>query len=126
MAEYQYKCARCRLVFTTLSRTDIPPCPVCQQPSTRDFSFFFKPDTPEHFNHSVGTYVSNERELRDAIKRQSDESSERNGIEANLEFVSRADMSDMSAHGVTEEGLEESRAAWRDMGLQHPTELIKP
>lgn len=126
MAEYQYKCANCRVVFTTLSRTEIPPCPFCGNVSTRDFSFFFKPDTPEHFNHSVGEYVSNERELRDALKRQSDEASERNGIEHNLEYLSRSDMSDFGAHGVTEEGLEESRKAWSDMGLQHPTELIKP
>lgn len=126
MAEYQYKCSGCKVVFTTLSRTDIPDCPVCHNPSTRDFAFFFKPDTPEHFNHSIGQYVTNERELRDAIKRQSDEASERNGIEHNLEFMTRADMADMSAHGVTEEGLEESRREWRDMGLQHPTELIKP
>lgn len=126
MAEYQYRCAGCKVVFTTLSRTEIPPCPVCGNESKRDFSFFFKPDTPEHFNHSVGTYVTNERELRDAIKRKSDEASERNGIEHNLEFMSRADMADMGAHGVTEEGLDDSRKAWHDMGLQHPTELIKP
>lgn len=99
---------------------------MCQQPATRDFVFQFKPDTPEHFNHSVGRYVSNERELRDAIKRQSDEASERNGIEANLEFLTRADMADPTAHGVTDEGLESSRREWRDMGLQHGSELVLP
>lgn len=126
MPEYQYKCVSCKVTFTTLSRTDIPPCPVCGHESTRDYVFQFKPDTPEHFNHSIGQYVTNERELRDAIKRQSDEASERNGIEANMEFMTRADMADPSAHGVTDEGLEQSRREWRDMGLQHGSELIKP
>lgn len=117
MPEYQYKCGSCRVVFTTLSRTEIPPCPVCKQPSRRDFVFQFRPDLPEHFNHSIGSYVSNERELRDAIKRKSDEASERNGIEHNLEFLTRADLMDPSAHGVTDEGLDDTRKEWHDMGL---------
>lgn len=126
MAEFQYKCAQCQVIFTTLSRTDIPPCPVCEQQATRDYVFQFKPDIPEHFNHSIGRYVTNERELRDAIKRQSDEASERNGIETNLEYLTRADMADPSAHGVTDEGLESTRREWRDMGLQHGSELVLP
>lgn len=116
MPEYQYRCASCKVIFTTLSRTEIPPCPVCNHESTRDFQFQFRPSTPEHFNTSLGQYVSNERELRDAIKRQSDEASERNGIEHNMEFLTRADMADPSAHGVTDEGLDDTRRAWHDMG----------
>ena len=117
MPEFQYKCASCKVTFTTLSRTVIPPCPVCGHESTRDYVFQFRPDIPEHFNHSIGQYVTNERQLRDAIKRQSDEASERNGIETNLEFVSRADMADSTAHGVTEEGLDTTRREWHDMGM---------
>lgn len=81
---------------------------------------------PEHFNTSVGRVVNNERELRDAFKRQSDEVSERTGIEHNMEFLTRAEMADASAHGVTDEGLESSRREWHDMGLQHGSELILP
>lgn len=72
---------------------------------------------PEHFNTSVGVHVNSERELRDAIKRKSDEASERNGIETNLEYLSRADMADASAHGITDEGLESQARSWHDMGL---------
>jgi hypothetical protein len=82
---------------------------------------------PEHFNHTLGRPVLNERDLRDGLKRLTDESSERNGIEANMEFMTRAEMADPRAHGVTGEGLEESQREWRDMGLQHPSEsLILP
>lgn len=117
MAEYQYKCKSCKLVFTTLSRTDIPPCPVCRTRASRDYVFQARSSMPEHFNHAVGVNVNNERELRDAIKRQSDEVSERTGIEHNMDFLTRAEMADQKAHGVTDEGLEEQSRSWRDMGL---------
>lgn len=106
MAQYQYKCPACRFILVTESRTEIPPCPVCGHQTRRDFVFQVRTSTPEHFNHSVGAYVSNERELRDAFKRISDDQSERTGIEHNHEFLTRAEMADGSAHGVTEEGLD--------------------
>lgn len=59
--------------------------------------------------------MNNERELRDAIKRQSDETSERTGIEHNLEYLTRAEMRDPSAHGVTDEGLQEQERTWHDL-----------
>jgi len=124
--EYQYKCHNCRVTFTTLSRTDIPDCPVCSQPATREFVFQHRPSMPEHFSHAIGRPVLNERDLRDALKRQSDEQSERLGIEHNLDFLTRAEMADPSVHGVTGEGLEESRREWHDMGLQHGSEIVLP
>jgi hypothetical protein len=111
MAEYQYRCQGCRLFFTTLSRTNIPPCPVCGTQSTRMFSFNIAQSVPEHFNHSVGSYVSNERQLRDAIKVMSEEQSYRTGVEHDYEYLSRSDLADQGAHGVTEEGLDETRRA---------------
>jgi hypothetical protein len=117
MPEYQYKCKSCTLVFTTLSRTDIPPCPVCGVRSQRDYVFQARNSMPEHFNTSIGQNVNNERELRDALKRQSDEQSERLGIEHNLEYLTRSEMADGSAHGVTDEGLESQARSWHDMGL---------
>jgi hypothetical protein len=127
MPEYQYKCESCRVVFTTLSRTEIPPCPVCGYKSQRDYSTFqARPSMPEHFNHAIGRPVTNMRDLRDALKRQSDEASERNGIEHNLEFMTRAEMADPSAHGVTGEGLESQQKAWRDMGQVSPNKLVIP
>lgn len=66
---------------------------------------------PEHFNHAVGSYVSNEREFRDALKVMSEEQSYRVGIDHEYEYLSPADMADASAHGVTEEGLEATERA---------------
>lgn len=81
---------------------------------------------PEHFNMTLGRPVNNERELRDGLKRLSDDASERNGIEHNMEYLTRSEMADPRAHGVTGEGLEDSQREWRNMGLQHGSELILP
>ena len=70
---------------------------------------------PEHFNTTVGGYVSNEREMRDALKRVRDEQSERLGIEHNYEYLTRAEMADPSAHGVTDEGLDTTRRVRHDL-----------
>jgi hypothetical protein len=69
---------------------------------------------PEHFNNSVGAYVSNERQLRDALKVASEEATYRLGTDHNYEYLSPADMADATSHGVTEEGLDESRRASYD------------
>ena len=114
MAEYLWKCPGCRLTFVTFSRTDIPRCSVCGTDSRRVFSFNARLSMPEHFNYSVGGYVTNERQLRDAFKEASDSASERNGIEHNYEYLSRAEMADPSAHGVTGEGLDETQRTWHD------------
>lgn len=126
MPEYQYKCNGCRLTFATLSRTDIPACPVCGSVAQRDYVFQTVNSMPEHFNNTLGRPVNNERDLRDGLKRLSDEASERNGIETNLEYLTRAEMADPRAHGVTDEGLEDTRREWHDLGLQHGSELVTP
>jgi hypothetical protein len=63
---------------------------------------------PEHFNHSVGSFVSNERQLRDALKVASEEASHRSGMDTDYQFMSPADMADSSSHGVTDEGLDDT------------------
>jgi hypothetical protein len=72
----------------------------------------------EHFSHTVGGYVNNERQLRDALKEMSDTESERVGMDHNYEYLTRSEMADASVHGVTEEGLETTHKTWHD-------ELIK-
>jgi hypothetical protein len=116
MAEYQYHCQGCRHFFTTLSRDSIPPCPVCGTVATRHFSFGIVRSVPEHFNYSVGSYVSNERQLRDAIKVISEEQTYRTGVEHDYEYLSRADLADATAHGVTEEGLDDTYRTQHDNG----------
>ena len=98
-------------MFVTVSRTEIPPCPVCRTKSIRQFNFNVRNSMPEHFNYSVGSYVSNERQLRDAIKVVGDEQYHRLGIESDYQYLSPSDMADASAHGVTEEGLDDTARA---------------
>ena len=117
MAQYQYRCPSCRFVFVTNSRTDIPPCPVCGSQSRRDFVFNTTPSIPDHFNTTVGGYVSNERELRDSLKRISDEQSERVGMEHRYEYLTRAEMADPIAHGVTDEGLDSTYRVHHDEAI---------
>lgn len=98
-------------MFVTESRTEIPDCPVCGTPATRNFSFNVRASMPEHFNYSVGSYVSNERQLRDAVKVAGEQASYKAGMDTHFEYLSAADMADPSAHGVTEEGLDDTRRA---------------
>jgi hypothetical protein len=98
-------------MFVTHSRTEIPPCPTCGNLARRQFSFNVQPSMAEHFSHTVGGYVNNERQFRDALKEMSDNESERVGMEHNYEYLTRAEMADPSAHGVTDEGLDTTERA---------------
>lgn len=104
--QYQYTCGNCGATATTLTPADSTVCPRCGQSTRRDFSFGIARSIPEHFNHSVGMHVTNERQLRDALKVASEEASHRLGVDHNYEYLSPADMADASAHGVTGEGLD--------------------
>jgi hypothetical protein len=93
------------------------PCPRCSfDGSKRSFQFNHSPGFAEHFNHSIGQYVNNNREFTDGLKRQSAEATERIGMNVDLQPLSPSEMAEASAHGVTEEGLYESRKAMRDAG----------
>ena len=109
MAEYQYRCASCKRLFASGTRSDSTLCPECQGPAVRQFSFYTSGSLKEHWNAAVGRYVSNRHDMDEALKRQSDEISVRTGIDHQYEYVSPAEMADSSAHGVSEDGLEESR-----------------
>ena len=111
--EYQYRCPSCGQTVISESRADKAHCP-CGHQASRDFSFRVTRGIPEHFNQSVGAYVSNERQLRDTLKVISEEQSLRLGVDHNYEYLSPADMADPQSHGVTEEGLDESRKAHYD------------
>ena len=112
--EYQYRCPSCGQTVISESRADKAQCP-CGHQASRDFSFRVTRGIPEHFNQSVGAYVNNERQLRDALKVASEEATHRMGVEHSYEYLSPADMADASSHGVTEEGLDESRKALHDL-----------
>jgi len=110
MPQYQFRCHVCGTTSMQNDR-DPHPCPVCRSMPRRVWSFNTQASMPDHFNHSVGQYVGNKREFFDALKRQSDESSERLGMTVDLQPLSTADMAEAAAHGVTEEGLDDTRRA---------------
>jgi hypothetical protein len=120
MANYQFKCRSCNAVYTLEAsiHDDLPemrPCPRCNfNGSHRDYSFNHTPSFAEHFNHSLGRYVSSHREFTDGLKIQSAEMSERMNYNVDLQPLSPSEMAEASAHGVTEEGLYESRKALHD------------
>lgn len=113
MREFQYLCPGCGRAIITNAPADSAACP-CGNLARRDFSFGVTRSIPEHFNTSTGTYVTNERQLRDVLKVQSEETSHRLGIEHNFEYLSPHDMADSSAHGVTEEGLDATARVHHD------------
>lgn len=114
MAEYQYRCNSCGRLFASGTRADITSCPDCQGPSRRKFGFYVSGGMKEHWNQAVGQYVSNQHEMSEALKRRGDEMSVRTGLHHEYEYVSPSEMADASAHGASEDGLEESRRRRHD------------
>jgi predicted nucleic acid-binding Zn ribbon protein len=112
--QYQYRCDGCGQTTMVRDRENVPPCPSCGLHVKRIYSFTSTPSMAEHFNHSVGEYVTNRRAFYDALKRKSDESSARTGMDVDLQPLSPADMAEASAHGVTDEGLDATYQAWAD------------
>ena len=115
MGEYQYRCRSCNRLFASGTRADVTTCPDCSGPAVRKFGFYVSSGLKGHWNSAVGQYVENERQMTDALKRQSEEQSIRTGIDHQYEYVSPSEMADASAHGVSEDGLEESRRRRHDL-----------
>jgi putative FmdB family regulatory protein len=108
MAEYQYRCNSCRRLFATQTRADATTCPDCAGPATRKFGFYVASSLKEHWNQAVGQYVSNSHDMSEALKRKSEEMSVRTGIDHDYQYVSPAEMADPSAHGASQENLDET------------------
>lgn len=122
MPIYEYRCSTCGAEFEEsltiaeyASHTSKYLCPDCDVPLSRIFSVSIKTSMPEHYNHSAGEYVSNERQLRDSFKRQSAMASERTGIEHNFVPV---DPQDRKKLGVTAEGLDATYNRRRQLGMR--------
>jgi hypothetical protein len=107
MPLFDYKCPAGH-IRTLTKRADAVLCGSdCSEIATRRFSFSIVRSIPEHFNLATNSYVNNEREVKDTLKRQSDELSVRTGMDHSYEYLSPADMQDVAARGVTSEGLSE-------------------
>jgi hypothetical protein len=87
----------------------------CGAHPTRVWSFNHSRAFPEHFNNSVGEFVSNKHQFYDGLKRQSEVQSARTGIEHDFQPVDPTDMRDASAHGVTDEGLDDTNRRLRQL-----------
>jgi hypothetical protein len=72
----------------------------------------------EHWNPTVGRYVTNERDFNDGLKRASEDATLTTGTEHDFQPV---DLRDMDACGATGEGLEHSKRVRRAQGLDQPS-----
>lgn len=117
MTQYNYRCRGCNRLFASDTRADAVQCPDCQGEAPRKFTFYTSTSMREHWNNAVGQYVSNRQEMDDALKRQSEAASVRTGIDHEFVRVDPSDMRDSSAHGVSEDGLEETRKRQHDLSL---------
>lgn len=111
MPFYEFYCPECGVSYERQSRTPIP-CALCATVVKRRYSFTFRMPTDAHYNSSVGEYVRNDREFRDALKRKSEANSVATGIDHNYVPV---DPYDTRSLGVTDEGLvQESQKQYFD------------
>jgi predicted nucleic acid-binding Zn ribbon protein len=135
MPVYQFHCKQCdwRLdvvcsidTYTSLGysnrASEKRSCAKCGAQTARVFNFSVKTMVPEHFNRSAGEYVTGERQLRDAFKRQSEAATIRTGIEHNFVPI---DLADKKALGVTDEGLSETYDRRTKLGMRVP-DVIRP
>lgn len=117
---YSYFCTVCGNEdideqFSNIGAIGPHPCSICGSIMRRGCSFSFRRPMQEHFNTSTGTYVSNNRQFTDDLKRKSEEASLRTGMDHNFVPV---DITDMKALGVTDEGLEETHRRHHDNAIQ--------
>lgn len=110
MPRYTFRCDECgaeiieEMTFAQRERFD--PAAIehdCVGGFAQVMRFAFARSMPEHFNHSLGTYLSSERAAKSELSRQSDEMSARMGFEHKYELV---DPGDPASVGVTDAGME--------------------
>lgn len=80
--------------------------------------FSFHRGMPEHFSHTMNSFVKGERDYRDQLKIQSEEMSARMGFDCNYEVVDSRDPKDV---GASDAGLEATERRLVDSGQVTPT-----
>lgn len=129
---YEFRCKSCGADYSATTQRDKAAMESriengfnicdCNGMIRRVFSFSIKPTTPDHYNRSVGQYVTGDRQLRDAMKQQSDIATERTGIEHNFVPI---DSRDKEALGVTSEGLAATYDRRKELGMAIP-DVVRP
>lgn len=95
MPFYEHVCSACSGLTFTSPNIREDNCPLGHRQVKRVYGFqAFHKTVGEHFNHSVGKYVSNTRELKDELKRGAEKQSEDLGMDHN--YV----MADMRDHDL--------------------------
>lgn len=97
-------------------------CSLCMGPIRRVFSFSVAKPMPEHYNKSTGTFISSERQLKDTLKAQSEQATERTGIEHNFVPIHPSERETL---GVTSEGLAATYDRRKALGMPIP-DVIRP
>lgn len=126
MPLYTFRCASCSwecievMSFSEHTRHRPGTHAGCGGQFDQVLSLNFHRSLPEHFNHSIGSYVSNSAGLTTELSRKSDEMSERMGFAVKYETVDPRD-----TPGVSEHGLEATeRRAFDTPGADRPKKLI--
>lgn len=116
---YTFECEGCgnevvetefRPIGGTLGRS----CEICGGLLRRSVCFVFQRGMSEHWNPTLGRYVTNSRDFRDGLKIASETQSIATGVDSNIVPV---DLRDPDACGVTAEGLDETFRVRHDAGL---------
>lgn len=120
---YSFECQECggEVIDTVFHRIGSPhatPCPTCGGLLRRSACFVFNRGMAEHFNPTVGRYVTNQRDFNDGLKHAAEAASLNDGTDHTFTPV---DLRDMDACGATGEGLEHSKRVRRKLGLDEPS-----
>ena len=90
MTTYEYRCDNCGDFLTQYpigQAPDIEICAGCGAECRRRYTIFMKEVMHEHWNHSAQAPVSSVRQHNEMLKKQSDEASERLGMDHNFESI---------------------------------------
>src|ERR1700677_3416830 len=110
MPTYEHVCNQCSGLTFVSKNTREESCPLGHRQVRRVWGFqAFHREVGGHFNHSVGAYVNNPRELRDKLKEGADKQSEDLGMEHNYQMADMRDR-DLFPLPSAEEKMETARA----------------
>src|SRR4051812_21564319 len=94
MKLFSYKCVDCGYLFDLTVNDPPVVCVRCDGWAKRDYSTvqLSRPTFVPHFNHTVGEHVSSSRDFDNALKRKSEEQSERTGMDHSYARLDPGDM----------------------------------
>lgn len=130
MPVYEYVCDEDKILLSLTmtfaqydeATADLALCPECNTLMRRVFSFSRMTSMPEHFNRATGRYVTNTRDFRDTLKRQSETMTRRLGMEVNYEPIDPADQ--RAAFGITDEGIDDQLRRHTDLGWREVKKIL--